>query len=295
MCVYIVYRFSMTAAAGVLTGLAKLKRQDSARSQLRPGQPTSPGGGNPVPEAAPRCSSQADIHRFNVNDKRPVIVNKLKRVFVTLFCASYCSWQALHYISLNLSLHGVFFHFYPSRKRKRRTDVVVVRGRLRLYSASGFFLLLGLVILAIGICMATLGYWPHRETTHSAKSADWRRIKDRSSWRRQVIFHRWRRWSQDVRHREGWGFVQQESWCAREGKNHLIIICFLPHSIRGYVTKKLKFTHFPPWPMDTLVWINRNDHKFLFPLPLNGPFIFKYFIFTSVAWSSLRRQTCFLQ
>nr|XP_019947105.1 PREDICTED: transmembrane protein 200A [Paralichthys olivaceus]XP_019947106.1 PREDICTED: transmembrane protein 200A [Paralichthys olivaceus] len=99
----------MTAAAGVLTGLAKLKRQDSARSQLRSGQSTSPGLGNPVPEA-------------------------------------------------------------PPRKRKRRTDVVVVRGRLRLYSASGFFLLLGLVILAIGICMATLGYWPHRETMPSAKS-----------------------------------------------------------------------------------------------------------------------------
>uniref|UniRef100_A0A3B4F6A9 Transmembrane protein 200A n=1 Tax=Pundamilia nyererei TaxID=303518 RepID=A0A3B4F6A9_9CICH len=77
----------MTAAAGVLTGLAKLKRQDSARSQHRPVPPTS--------------------------------------------------------------------------KRKRRTDVVVVRGRLRLYSASGFFLLLGLIILAIGIGMATLGYWPH--------------------------------------------------------------------------------------------------------------------------------------
>ncbi|XP_034555558.1 transmembrane protein 200A [Notolabrus celidotus] len=91
----------MTAAAGVLTGLAKLKRQDSARSQHRP-IPTSPGLGNLGTEAAPR-------------------------------------------------------------KRKRRTDVVVVRGRLRLYSASGFFLLLGLVILAIGIGMATLGYWPHSE------------------------------------------------------------------------------------------------------------------------------------
>uniref|UniRef100_UPI0037E85EE9 transmembrane protein 200A n=1 Tax=Semicossyphus pulcher TaxID=241346 RepID=UPI0037E85EE9 len=92
----------MTAAAGVLTGLAKLKRQDSARSQHRP-IPGSPGLGNVATEAAPR-------------------------------------------------------------KRKRRTDVVVVRGRLRLYSASGFFLLLGLVILAIGIGMATLGYWPHSET-----------------------------------------------------------------------------------------------------------------------------------
>ncbi|XP_039980547.1 transmembrane protein 200A [Xiphias gladius] len=99
----------MTAAAGVLTGLAKLKRQDSARPQPRPILPTAQGLGNPAPEAAPR-------------------------------------------------------------KRKRRTDVVVVRGRLRLYSASGFFLLLGLVILAIGIGMATLGYWPHSETISSAKS-----------------------------------------------------------------------------------------------------------------------------
>ncbi|KAM9840406.1 transmembrane protein 200A [Aulostomus maculatus] len=99
----------MTAAAGVLTGLAKLKRQDSARSQHRPIPPTSPGLGNPTSEAAPR-------------------------------------------------------------KRKRRADVVVVRGRIRLYSASGFFLLLGLVILAIGIGMATLGYWPQSETMASAKT-----------------------------------------------------------------------------------------------------------------------------
>ncbi|XP_061602602.1 transmembrane protein 200A isoform X2 [Cololabis saira] len=93
----------MTAAAGVLTGLAKLKRQDSARSQHRPVPPLSPGLGNPAPEAAPR-------------------------------------------------------------KRKRRSDVVVVRGRLRLYSVSGFFLFLGLIILVIGIGMATLGYWPHGRT-----------------------------------------------------------------------------------------------------------------------------------
>lgn len=96
----------MTAAAGVLTGLAKLKRQDSSRSQHRPNPNTL---GSAAPEAAPR-------------------------------------------------------------KRKRRTDVVIVRGRLRLYSASGFFLLLGLVILAIGIGMATLGYWPHRETMPSGKT-----------------------------------------------------------------------------------------------------------------------------
>ncbi|KAG7246012.1 hypothetical protein CRUP_003315, partial [Coryphaenoides rupestris] len=55
-------------------------------------------------------------------------------------------------------------------KRKRRSDIVVVRGRLRLYSASGFFLLLGLVVLAMGIGMATLGYWPHSVNTQSFKS-----------------------------------------------------------------------------------------------------------------------------
>lgn len=47
---------------------------------------------------------------------------------------------------------------------------MVVRGRLRLYSASGFFLLLGLLILAAGIGMATLGYWPHNETMPSSKT-----------------------------------------------------------------------------------------------------------------------------
>lgn len=59
------------------------------------------------------------------------------------------------------------FSVFCFRKRKRRTDVVVVRGRLRLYSASGFFLFLGLIILAIGICMATLGYWPHGKASRT--------------------------------------------------------------------------------------------------------------------------------
>ncbi|KAK5853121.1 hypothetical protein PBY51_006938 [Eleginops maclovinus] len=102
------------AAAGVLTGLAKLKRQDSARSHNR-NLHAVPGQGN-APEAAPR-------------------------------------------------------------KRKRRTDVVIVRGRLRLYSASGFFLILGLVILSVGIFMATLGYWPHNKTMPSDRSASGRRAK----------------------------------------------------------------------------------------------------------------------
>ncbi|KAL0967374.1 hypothetical protein UPYG_G00251430 [Umbra pygmaea] len=48
-------------------------------------------------------------------------------------------------------------------RRKPRADVVVVRGKIRLYSASGFFLILGVLILMAGITMAVLGYWPHRE------------------------------------------------------------------------------------------------------------------------------------
>ena len=48
------------------------------------------------------------------------------------------------------------------RKRKRRSDVVVVRGKVRLYSASGFFLVLGVLILMVGVAMAVLGYWPHK-------------------------------------------------------------------------------------------------------------------------------------
>lgn len=90
----------------MLTGLAKLKRQDSCRSQHRP---------------------------------------------------------------LSAALGGAAQDQAP-RKRKRRTDVVIVRGRLRLYSASGFFLLLGLVVLAVGIGMATLGYWPHSDRTEAAKT-----------------------------------------------------------------------------------------------------------------------------
>lgn len=55
-------------------------------------------------------------------------------------------------------------------KRKSRADVVVVRGKIRLYSASGFFLLLGVLILMAGIAMAVLGYWPHRDPQKAPES-----------------------------------------------------------------------------------------------------------------------------
>ncbi|KFZ69085.1 Transmembrane protein 200A [Podiceps cristatus] len=88
----------MIATGGVITGLAALKRQDSARSQQH------------VNLAAPPASEE----------KKPV-------------------------------------------RRRPRADVVIVRGKLRLYSPSGFFLVLGVLIAFLGIAMAILGYWPQKE------------------------------------------------------------------------------------------------------------------------------------
>ena len=82
----------MIATGGVITGLAALKRQDSARSQQHI---------NLSPQPAPQ-------------DQKPV-------------------------------------------RRRPRADVVVVRGKIRLYSPSGFFLILGVLVSIIGIAMAVLG------------------------------------------------------------------------------------------------------------------------------------------
>lgn len=46
----------------------------------------------------------------------------------------------------------------------------MVRGKIRLYSASGFFLVLGVLILMAGIAMAVLGYWPHRDHLKTPES-----------------------------------------------------------------------------------------------------------------------------
>ncbi|XP_075410674.1 transmembrane protein 200A [Tenrec ecaudatus] len=88
----------MIATGGVITGLAALKRQDSARSQHHVNLSPSPAA----------------------KEKKPV-------------------------------------------RRRPRADVVVVRGKIRLYSPSGFFLILGVLISIVGIAMAVLGYWPQKE------------------------------------------------------------------------------------------------------------------------------------
>ncbi|KAL2082501.1 hypothetical protein ACEWY4_022319 [Coilia grayii] len=96
----------MIATGGVITGLAALKRQDSARSQ----------------------------HHLSIQMQPPPTEKK-------------------------------------KAKRKPRADVVVVRGKIRLYSASGFFLVLGVLVLIAGIAMAVLGYWPHKDSNLRPNSA----------------------------------------------------------------------------------------------------------------------------
>lgn len=52
----------------------------------------------------------------------------------------------------------------PKRKRRvqkrRKNDVVVVKGKLKLCSISGLIALCGILVLLVGIAMAVVGYWP---------------------------------------------------------------------------------------------------------------------------------------
>ncbi|NXD69802.1 T200C protein, partial [Eolophus roseicapillus] len=52
----------------------------------------------------------------------------------------------------------------PRRKRKakkkRKNDVVVVKGKLKLCSLSGLIALCGILVLLVGIALAVVGYWP---------------------------------------------------------------------------------------------------------------------------------------
>ncbi|KAI3355606.1 hypothetical protein L3Q82_018444 [Scortum barcoo] len=45
-------------------------------------------------------------------------------------------------------------------KKKRRSEVVVVKGKLKLFSVSGLVAALGILVLLVGVVMAVLGYWP---------------------------------------------------------------------------------------------------------------------------------------
>ncbi|NWR59992.1 T200C protein, partial [Bucorvus abyssinicus] len=45
-------------------------------------------------------------------------------------------------------------------KKKRKNDVVVVKGKLKLCSVSGLIALCGILVLLVGIALAVVGYWP---------------------------------------------------------------------------------------------------------------------------------------
>ncbi|KAM8967812.1 transmembrane protein 200C [Pelodytes ibericus] len=58
----------------------------------------------------------------------------------------------------------------PKRKRKvkkkRKNDVVVVKGKLKLCSISGLIALCGILVLLVGISMAVMGYWPKSNSAY---------------------------------------------------------------------------------------------------------------------------------
>ncbi|XP_062270989.1 transmembrane protein 200C-like [Scomber scombrus] len=61
--------------------------------------------------------------------------------------------------SLRSKTHKPHTHKKKSKK-KSRSQVVVVKGKLKLFSLSGLVAALGIMVLLVGVVMATLGYWP---------------------------------------------------------------------------------------------------------------------------------------
>ncbi|XP_026148555.1 transmembrane protein 200C [Mastacembelus armatus] len=51
-------------------------------------------------------------------------------------------------------------HTHKRKNRKRQSEVVVVKGKLKLCSVSGLVAVLGILVLLVGSIMAALGYWP---------------------------------------------------------------------------------------------------------------------------------------
>lgn len=51
-------------------------------------------------------------------------------------------------------------------QKKRKTDMVVVKGKVKLCSLSGLVAALGILILLVGVAMAVLGYWPKENPKH---------------------------------------------------------------------------------------------------------------------------------
>ncbi|KAJ6663770.1 hypothetical protein lerEdw1_009849 [Lerista edwardsae] len=62
----------------------------------------------------------------------------------------------------------------PSRWRRRRfrrklPSEVTVKGRLRMRSPSGVFVMVGVSVVLVGMTIAVIGYWPHHRGSHGAR------------------------------------------------------------------------------------------------------------------------------
>lgn len=53
-----------------------------------------------------------------------------------------------------------FLYFLTLTPPYRRSEVVVVKGKLKLCSVSGLVAAVGILVLLVGVVMAALGYWP---------------------------------------------------------------------------------------------------------------------------------------
>ncbi|KAM6971547.1 LOW QUALITY PROTEIN: transmembrane protein 200C-like [Tautogolabrus adspersus] len=60
-------------------------------------------------------------------------------------------------------------HTHKKRNKKKRSEVVVVKGKLKVFSVSGLVAALGILVLLVGVVIAALGYWPREGLFFSAQ------------------------------------------------------------------------------------------------------------------------------
>ncbi|KAL6097435.1 tmem200c [Pungitius sinensis] len=60
-------------------------------------------------------------------------------------------------------------HTHKRKNKSKRNEVVVVKGKLKLFSVPGLVAALGVLVLLVGVVMAVLGYWPRDGLFFSAR------------------------------------------------------------------------------------------------------------------------------
>ncbi|XP_074543459.1 transmembrane protein 200A [Halichoeres trimaculatus] len=68
---------------------------------------------------------------------------------------------------------------FTSRKKKDR----MIRGKLRIRSMPGAFLVLGVIVVVVGTALAVAGYWPYRLSRASILGSDGEGFSEGSGWR----------------------------------------------------------------------------------------------------------------